>query len=163
MTQQNMEHAVEGVDDTDDPTAGLSDRARITAPSAVDLWVAGRVKLRRVEQGMSQRGLAAEVGLSKNQFMKIEAGDNRLTCGRLFDIAQALRVPPAYFFDGMPDASGIDAQAEHDFLALVKSGDTADVVRLYTRLTKEQQGTIKSTMENFVAGNDAIMVVHAEA
>jgi transcriptional regulator with XRE-family HTH domain len=55
---------------------------------------------RRIMLGLSQRELAALIGVTLPQAYKYESGLNRVTSGRLYQIAQALDVDIGYFFEG---------------------------------------------------------------
>jgi len=73
------------------------------APHPIDVYVGGRMRLRRTQLGLSQGTLASKIGVSFQAVQKYEAGDIRISASRLYDVAQALQVPPAFFFDGYPD------------------------------------------------------------
>src|SRR5258708_17455595 len=73
------------------------------APHPIDAYVGGRMRLRRTQLGLSQGTLASKIGVSFQAVQKYEAGDIRISASRLYDVAQALQVPPAFFFDGYPD------------------------------------------------------------
>ena len=60
----------------------------------------GRVRLRRMLLGMSQEKLGESLGLTFQQVQKYEKGVNRVSAGRLFEIADVLEVPVAFFFEG---------------------------------------------------------------
>ena len=51
--------------------------------------------------GLTQDQLAAMIGVSYQQAHKYERGINRVTAGRLFEIARALDAPITYFFEGV--------------------------------------------------------------
>ena len=73
------------------------------APHPIDIYVGGRMRLRRTQIGLSQGTLANKVGVSFQAIQKYEAGNIRISASRLYDVAQVLQVPPAFFFDGYPD------------------------------------------------------------
>lgn len=64
----------------------------------IDQHIGQRIKQRRVELGMSQPDLAHKLGISWEQLIKYEAGDNPITCGRLYELSRALNVPMLWFF-----------------------------------------------------------------
>lgn len=68
----------------------------------VDAHVGQRVRGRRKEMGLSQEKLARSLGVSFQQVQKYEIGINRVSAGRLWDIADTLEVDIGYFFDGIP-------------------------------------------------------------
>ncbi|MCB9964492.1 MAG: helix-turn-helix transcriptional regulator [Rhodospirillales bacterium] len=51
---------------------------------------------------MSQQELAGHIDLTFQQVQKYERGDNRIASSLLYDLAQILKIPPHYFFDGLP-------------------------------------------------------------
>ncbi len=59
------------------------DRSRRTAsprsPNAIDRHIASRLRLRRLEAGMSQTELARVLGISFQQVQKYEKGTNRIS------------------------------------------------------------------------------------
>ena len=83
----------------------------------VDKHVGQRIRHRRWLVGMTQQQLAEKVGIKFQQIQKYETGANRVSASRLWDIAEALDVDVAFFFEG------IDAEAER-----VASGVPADLM-----------------------------------
>ncbi len=65
----------------------------------LDREVAARLRQRRVEMGLTQQQLAELIGVTYQQAHKYERGLNRISAGRLFEIAQVLDVPVSFFFD----------------------------------------------------------------
>jgi transcriptional regulator with XRE-family HTH domain len=51
--------------------------------------------------GLSQQQLAQMIGVTYQQAHKYERGLNRISAGRLFEIAQVLAVPVSWFFEGL--------------------------------------------------------------
>jgi transcriptional regulator with XRE-family HTH domain len=49
--------------------------------------------------GLTQQELAARLRVSYQQMHKYETGLNRISAGRLFQIAQVLEVPTSFFFE----------------------------------------------------------------
>jgi transcriptional regulator with XRE-family HTH domain len=81
------------------------------SPSLIDKYVASRVRLRRLQLGISQEGLASILGLTFQQIQKYEKGANRISAGRLQNIAHALSVPLHFFYEGLPED---DASVGHE-------------------------------------------------
>ncbi|PZX10450.1 helix-turn-helix domain-containing protein [Celeribacter halophilus] len=67
----------------------------------VDVHVGKRIRHRRWMVGMTQQQLAEKVGIKFQQIQKYETGMNRVSASRLWDIAESLSVPVAFFFEGM--------------------------------------------------------------
>lgn len=77
----------------------------------VDAHVGSRLKQIRTLRRMSQTDVARKLKLSFQQIQKYEIGSNRIAASRLFELAQILDVPPAYFFEGLHDnANGAPSQ-----------------------------------------------------
>jgi transcriptional regulator with XRE-family HTH domain len=76
------------------------------APNPIDKHVGSRVRMRRMMLGMSQEKLGDALALTFQQVQKYEKGTNRIGASRLQQISQILQVPVAFFFEGVPHASG---------------------------------------------------------
>lgn len=85
-------------------------KSKITSRAKeVDRYVGGRIRERRIMMGLTQQEMAELIGVTYQQAHKYERGINRVSAGRLFDIAQALGVPVSHFFDGLED--GIELES----------------------------------------------------
>ena len=51
--------------------------------------------------GLTQQQLAEMIGVTYQQAHKYERGINRVSAGRLFEIARALSAPISYFYEGV--------------------------------------------------------------
>lgn len=69
----------------------------------LDAYIGARVRMRRLMLNMSQEVLSGKLGVTFQQVQKYEKGLNRISASRLFELAQALRVPVGYFYDGIDD------------------------------------------------------------
>jgi transcriptional regulator with XRE-family HTH domain len=74
--------------------------------SAADRHVGNRIRERRVMLGLSQQQLAQMIGVTYQQAHKYERGLNRISAGRLYEIAQVLSVPVSWFFEGLAADAG---------------------------------------------------------
>ena len=75
----------------------------ISRATETDRYVGGRIRERRIMLGLSQQQMADMIGVTYQQTHKYERGINRISAGRLYEIAQVLRVPLSYFFEGLGD------------------------------------------------------------
>ena len=75
-------------------------RGRSTA-AAIDDHVGGRIRERRIMLGLTQQQLAEMIGVTYQQAHKYERGINRVSAGRLFEIARVLSAPITYFYEGI--------------------------------------------------------------
>src|SRR5438034_9441970 len=78
-------------------------RGRSTA--AIDDHVGGRIRERRIMLGLTQQQLAEMIGVTYQQAHKYERGINRVSAGRLFEIARVLSAPITYFCEGLGEAT----------------------------------------------------------
>ena len=67
----------------------------------IDKQVGKQIRARRRLLGLSQTKLADAIGVTYQQVQKYENGVNRVSAGRLQQIAHILQAPIAYFFDGL--------------------------------------------------------------
>ena len=67
----------------------------------VDDHVGERIRERRTLTGLTQDELAGALDISYQQIQKYETGANRISAGRLYEIAQRLGVGVDYFFDSL--------------------------------------------------------------
>ena len=76
----------------------------------MDAYVGRKIRTRRIQLGMSQDDLAKAIGVTYPQVYKYEKAINRVSAGRLFEIARVLTVPLSYFYDSptnpMPKRDG---------------------------------------------------------
>lgn len=86
----------------------------------VDEYVGSRVRLKRLEKNLTQHQLAKNIGITFQQIQKYEKGVNRISSSKLFEIANALKVPVTYFFDGMPN-SKYEYKSNDNYVALLDS------------------------------------------
>jgi transcriptional regulator with XRE-family HTH domain len=71
-------------------------------PNPIDVHVGSRVRIRRVELGMSQGKLGDALGITFQQVQKYEKGTNRIGASRLQHVSGILQVAVAHFFEGTP-------------------------------------------------------------
>ena len=110
----------------------------IKAPNPVDKYVGSRIRMRRIMVGMSQEKLGDSLGLTFQQIQKYEKGTNRVGASRLQQIAEILKVPVSFLFEGGPGgtiASGFSDAASptyvSDFLA---TSEGLALIRAFTRI-----------------------------
>jgi transcriptional regulator with XRE-family HTH domain len=79
------------------------DRARRPRSRAqdIDRHVGTRMRERRIMLGLTQQEMAQLIGVTYQQAHKYERGINRISAGRLHNVAQILGVEVGYFFDGL--------------------------------------------------------------
>jgi transcriptional regulator with XRE-family HTH domain len=81
----------------------LDDVAGLAPVKAIDALVGSRLRTRRTQLALSQAALARHLGLTFSQVQKYEKGSNRISAGRLYQLAALLGVPVQYFYKGVGD------------------------------------------------------------
>ncbi len=102
----------------------------------VDVHVGQRVRQRRRLAGMTQQQLAERVGISFPQIQKYEAGTNRISASRMWDIAAAMEVPVSFFFEGLDGQAPDTGEARADILT---DKEAFDLVRAYYAIPENQR------------------------
>lgn len=72
-------------------------------PSGIDRIVGQRLRWRRRKLKLTQEQLGEKLGLTFQQVQKYEKGVNRISAGRLFEIAQVLGISISYFYEGVDE------------------------------------------------------------
>lgn len=68
--------------------------------TTVDVFVGARIRECRIALGLTQHQLGEMIGSTNQQVHKYEKGIDRLSAGKLYEIAQALDMPVTYFYEG---------------------------------------------------------------
>jgi transcriptional regulator with XRE-family HTH domain len=100
-------------------------------PEDIDLHVASRLRTRRIMLGLTRKQLANSIGVTSTQTYKYETGGNRLTSGRLHQIAQALNTDVGYFFKGMDSDVAFKPTQQQRLLLDLARNFTAIPIRKY--------------------------------
>lgn len=98
----------------------------------VDRHVGERIRLRRAMVGMTQEDLAKSLSISYQQLQKYETAGNRVSAGRLYEIAQSLGVEMSYFFEDMEDQPRADRAASQPHGGTHRS--TIDIVQNFSKI-----------------------------
>ena len=100
---------------------------------AEDVEIGRKIRALRLERGLSQAGLADGIGLTFQQVQKYEKGKNRVSAGRLQQIADILGTPVMFFYGGM----GLRAKKrERDTtgLAFLQTKGAVRLMRAYSEI-----------------------------
>ena len=103
---------------------------------AIDARVGGRLRQAREARGMTQKQLAAAIGVAFQNIQKYETGDVRISAGRLYQFAQVLRAPLSYFYADFQDevTAPVDIDLCIEFARL--SGLRQRAMREFLRLSE---------------------------
>ncbi|MEI2736048.1 MAG: helix-turn-helix transcriptional regulator [Rhodoblastus sp.] len=121
-------------------------------PSAIDIHVGARIRLRRSFLRISQEKLGEQLGVSFQQVQKYEKGSNRIGAGQLFQIAKFLKVDPGYFFEGLPAAKAADAGFSERQSDMPSAGieDTTDGIALNRAFARIKSSKLRRKLIDLV-------------
>ncbi len=104
----------------------------------IDKEIGSRMRMRRMVIGMSQEKLGEMLGLTFQQVQKYEKGTNRISVGRMIDIARILGVEIAFFFEGLTrdkKGAGFAETAQPPFVSdFMSTQDGHQLMRAFTRI-----------------------------
>jgi transcriptional regulator with XRE-family HTH domain len=96
-----------------------------------DIEMGKKIRLRRVEQRISQSDLGEKLGVSFQQVQKYEKGVNRVGASRLQQIASALDVPVTFFYDSDSKTREVES------LLFLDSAFSLRLLRAYSRIKSQ--------------------------
>ena len=94
--------------------------------------------------GLSQQQMADMIGVTYQQAHKYERGINRISAGRLFEIARVLRVPVSYCFEGL------EGNGSEDDLS-IRQRMCLELARNFTQIPNERHREALSQMARVLA------------
>ena len=122
----------------------------------VDAHVGNRVRLRRMLRSMSREALGDGLGITFQQVQKYEMGVNRISAGRLFQIATLLAVDIGYFFEDAPDPGvrpgQIGPTSERSLLEFLNTREGLELNRAFNAIA--DRGRRKAIIDLIRAIND---------
>jgi transcriptional regulator with XRE-family HTH domain len=113
----------------------------------VDEHVGERIRQRRTMLGYTQEQLAAALDISYQQVQKYETGANRVSAGRLFEVASYLGVDVGFFFDGL-EPEGRHGPMPHGG----RNRQTLDLVRNFTQIEDTEVRNAVSGLVKVLSG-----------
>lgn len=108
----------------------------------VDVHVGERLRERRSLMGYTQESLASQLKLSHQQVQKYETGANRISAGRLYELAKTLGVSVSYFFEGFDEDMRM-AEPKH-------GGTNRSAIEIAQNFSEIKDPTVKSTLSSLV-------------
>ncbi|MEO0466012.1 MAG: helix-turn-helix transcriptional regulator [Pseudomonadota bacterium] len=127
-------------------------------PSDIDRIVGQRVRWRRRELKLTQEKLGELLELTFQQVQKYEKGVNRISAGRLYEMASVLSVPISYFYDGaeeyLAQERGLVAEGESGSIAPVINAETLELIAAFQKI--ENASLRKSILSTVRAAVQAI-------
>jgi transcriptional regulator with XRE-family HTH domain len=137
-------------------------------PDPIDVGVGARIRIRRQALGMSQVGLAEQLGVSFQQVQKYERGSNRISASMLVRTARALNCPPSQLIGEDPEGGGFDQDQDHagaaELLSLVAAHGAADLLRAFARVPDSQtRSAVISIVRGLVGSSSDCVAKRADS
>jgi len=124
-------------------------------PDAIDVEVGQRIRIQRLQSGLSQTSLAEQLGVTFQQVQKYEKGVNRVGAGRLTKIADVLGVPVHTFF-GAHDGGTLERSGRGTALSPLKLLTLPGALKLLCAYGQLNDGKMRRSVvalvENIAAG-----------
>lgn len=108
-------------------------------PVSVDVHVGQRVRQRRWMLGMTQKQLGDKIGIRLQQVRRFEAATNRLSARGMWDIAKALEVPVAFFYEGLDGQAPDVGEMRGEILT---DGEALELLHVYYKIPLNQRRSL---------------------
>lgn len=108
----------------------------------VDAYVGERIRDRRTSLGLTQEHLASALQISYQQVQKYETGANRVSAGRLFELARILDIDVSYFFDGLNEQAEVSP--------LDHGGKNRSAIELVRNFAAIENQTVRAALSGLV-------------
>jgi transcriptional regulator with XRE-family HTH domain len=95
--------------------------------------------------GLTQQQLTGMIGVTYQQMTKYERGINRVSVGRLYDIARALNTPIGYFYEGLDQEAPLPASPRQRMLL--------DISRDFSEIQNEKHQMAIHQLARALAGH----------
>jgi len=94
------------------------------------------------------------IGVAFQQVQKYEKGVNRVGSGRLYRIADTLKIPVTYFFDGLAGPKKVAGNISGG-LEFVRTAGTLRLLRAFEKMDRRAQGHFLALIEIMTSGRKA--------
>ena len=139
----------------------MADRAKnARGPGPEDKVIGARIRARRLALGLSQKHVAAALGVTFQQFQKYENGTNRISAMGIYRLSEALNLPLGDVYEGLTTA--IAGQGANDDQPASGEGgltarhsphlqrDIDTLLSIFTRLSQGQRSDVIAKAFEFV-------------
>jgi transcriptional regulator with XRE-family HTH domain len=111
--------------------------------SPVDIHIGKKLKTIRTMSGMTQDQLGELIGVTFQQIQKYEKGLNRISAGRIYELAQVFGKPVSAFFnDYIPDKDyhNFEHKKDQDHFVSeeVKNREIIGLIKAFNRISKSE-------------------------
>ena len=117
-----------------------------------DVEIGRKIRALRLQRGLSQTTLADGIGLTFQQIQKYEKGPNRVSAGRLQQIAEMLEMPVTFFYGVASGKPRTRARQQNEGLAYLQTKGAMRLIRAYgeinSRTTKYALVVLAESLRN---------------
>jgi len=117
----------------------------------IDRHVGKKLKLRRINLGLSQQELGKRMNITFQQIQKYEKGINRVSSGKLYELSKILKVPVGYFFEGIDDET---SDSSEEYKAINYNNLNKEILVISRLLSgiksKEKKRNLVETIRNLI-------------
>ena len=124
------------------------------SPEPKDIEIGRLVRAQRLLCGFSQTELADAIGVTFQQVQKYEKGVNRIGSGRLYRIADKLKVPVTFFYEGVAGPKKV-ADNINEGLEFVRTAGTLRLLRAFEKMDRRAQEHFLALIEIMTSGRKA--------
>lgn len=123
-----------------------------------DIAIGRRIRIQRTLRNITQTQLADAIGITFQQIQKYEHGTNRISAGKLLQIAHFLGVPVSVFFDGLEETKNgksHEAPEYQQLRSLVASAEGERLYRAFSQIRKKTQMSLIRMVESLADAESA--------
>lgn len=121
-------------------------KSQDTKTQDIERHVGQRIRERRTMLGLTQQQLADLIGVTYQQAHKYERGINRVSAGRLYELARVLSVDVGFFFERIDDAETETLPARQRMCL--------DLARNFARIRDERQQEALAQLTRILADKE---------
>ena len=103
-----------------------------------------KLRMRRLSLGLTQTKVAQAINVTFQQIQKYEKGTNGISSMRIMQLANFLKVPVVYFFEGFPGFSENTKEGAEDTEDL----NYSFLAKLFSGLSDQQKEKILQVLKN---------------
>ena len=102
-----------------------------------------KLRMRRLSLGLTQSKVADAINVTFQQIQKYEKGTNGVSCARLMQISQFLKVPITYFYEEYRDYKNITTEKDTS-----EDLNYSFLTKTFASLSKEEKDKILQILKN---------------
>jgi transcriptional regulator with XRE-family HTH domain len=105
-----------------------------------------KLRMRRLALGLTQTKVAQAINVTFQQIQKYEKGTNGISSLRIMQLANFLRVPVVYFFEGFPTYENSTSKTENT--EATEDFNYSFLAKLFSGLSETQKEKIFQVLKN---------------